>query len=292
MFTALYALAITLPTAITIGTIWVQLAIIAASTLLMVELNNAYALIREFSRMVSCSFLVLTIAHFQLIYSLEGSIVQICFIFFYLFLFRAYQNKRSPGWVFYAFMSLGIAGIFFPQIVFLVPLLWIILFSKVLAGSIKTLTASILGYLTPYWIIGGYLVYKDELSVGYDYIAQLTQFEPIGIYNQIEFKAYLFFGFLMLLTLVGTIHFLRNSFLDKIKTRMIYEALMVINIGCIVFLILQPQHYSFLIRLIIVNTSPFIGHFITLTRTRLTNITFIVFTLSAVALTLYTLWMP
>ena len=189
-------------------------------------------------------------------------------------------------------MSLGIAGIFFPQIVFLVPLLWIILFSKVLAGSIKTLTASILGYLTPYWIIGGYLVYKDELSVGYDYIAQLTQFEPIGIYNQIELKAYLFFGFLMLLTLVGTIHFLRNSFLDKIKTRMIYEALMVINIGCIVFLILQPQHYSFLIRLIIVNTSPFIGHFITLTRTRLTNITFIVFTLSAVALTLYTLWMP
>lgn len=292
LFTALYALAITLPTAIATGTIWVQLAIIAASTLLMVELNNAYALIREFSRMVSCSFLVLAIAHFQLIYSLEGSIVQICFIFFYLFLFRAYQNKRSPGWVFYAFMSLGIAGIFFPQIVFLVPLLWIILFSKVLAGSIKTLTASILGYLTPYWIIGGYLVYKDELSVGYDYIAQLTQFEPICIYNQIEFKAYLFFGFLMLLTLVGTIHFLRNSFLDKIKTRMIYEALMVINIGCIVFLILQPQHYSFLIRLIIVNTSPFIGHFITLTRTRLTNITFIVFTLSAVAVTLYTLWMP
>mgnify|MGYP007007193532 CR=1 FL=1 len=82
LFTALYALAITLPTAITTGTIWVQLAIIAASTLLMVELNNAYALIREFSRMVSCSFLVLTIAHFQLIYSLEGSIVQICFIFF------------------------------------------------------------------------------------------------------------------------------------------------------------------------------------------------------------------
>ena len=118
------------------------------------------------------------------------------------------------------------------------------------------------------------------------------EYTPICIYNQIEFKAYLFFGFLMLLTLVGTIHFLRNSFLDKIKTRMIYEALMVINIGCIVFLILQPQHYSFLIRLIIVNTSPFIGHFITLTRTRLTNITFIVFTLSAVALTLYTLWMP
>ena len=54
LFTALYALAITLPTAITTGTIWVQLAIIAASTLLMVELNNAYALIREFSRMASC----------------------------------------------------------------------------------------------------------------------------------------------------------------------------------------------------------------------------------------------
>ena len=39
---------------------WEQVLILAVSTMLMVELNNANSLIRIYSRMVSCSFLLLT----------------------------------------------------------------------------------------------------------------------------------------------------------------------------------------------------------------------------------------
>ena len=42
-----------------VSNIWVEFAFTAMSTLLMVELNNRNALMRTYSRMVSCSFLAL-----------------------------------------------------------------------------------------------------------------------------------------------------------------------------------------------------------------------------------------
>ena len=67
-----------------VSNIWVEFAFTAMSTLLMVELNNRNALMRTYSRMVSCSFLALmTMAGLPHL-SLKSSIVTMCFIAFYL----------------------------------------------------------------------------------------------------------------------------------------------------------------------------------------------------------------
>ena len=57
---AAYTLLICIISGLFVEGIWVQLALTAVATLLMVELNNRNSLIRIYSRMVSCSFLVLT----------------------------------------------------------------------------------------------------------------------------------------------------------------------------------------------------------------------------------------
>ena len=57
-----------------------------------------------------------------------------------------------------------------------------------------------------------------------------------------------------------------------------------------VFLILQPQHYDMLIRIMIIAASPLIGHFIALTRTRFTNIAFLIITGAIFILTAVNLW--
>ena len=76
---------------------WIQFACFLVSSYLMVELNNQNALIRIYSRMVSCSFLVLSCAGNFLFPSLEVALGQLCFICFLLLLFRTYQDKASPG---------------------------------------------------------------------------------------------------------------------------------------------------------------------------------------------------
>ena len=68
--------------------------------------------------------------------------------------------------------------------------------------------------------------------------------------------------------------------------------LISLNFYTLGFLLLQPQHYYYLIRLLIISTSPLIAHYITLTSTRLTNISFILILILSILLTTYNLWMP
>ena len=83
-------------------------------------------------------------------------------------------------------------------------------------------------------------------------------------------------GFVLLLAFTGIIHFLRHSSNDKLRTQMVYEMFIITLLFNLVFIILQPQHQPFLLRLLIINTAPLIGHFLALTRTRFTNIAFFV----------------
>lgn len=83
-----------------VSNIWVEFAFTAMSTLLMVELNNRNALMRTYSRMVSCSFLALLTMTGLPQLSLKSSIVTMCFIAFYLIIWNCYQDKRSTGWTF------------------------------------------------------------------------------------------------------------------------------------------------------------------------------------------------
>ena len=290
IFTCIYALIVTLPQTINIENMWIQLILLAVSTLLMMEFNNANALIRTYSRMVSCSFLALSVIDSTLLSSIKGGAFQLFFILFLLFLFRAYQDKKAHGYIYYAFLSLSISSLCFVQVLFIVPFLWVLLFTNVLAGSIKNLSASILGLLTPYWLALGYSLYSNNIDPLFNHFSVLSQFEEPFNIALLSDNSLLILGFLSLLSLTGIIHFLRNSFLDKIKTRMIYEALIALNIIIFVFIVLQPQHYSYLIRLFIITVSPLIAHFVALTRTKITNIAFIVFSLITLIITIYSLW--
>ena len=69
---------------------WVQFVLFAIATYLMVELNNINALIRIYSRMVSCSFLALVCSACFLFPSIPGAVVQITVIGAFLLLFLSY----------------------------------------------------------------------------------------------------------------------------------------------------------------------------------------------------------
>jgi uncharacterized membrane protein len=71
---------------------------------------------------------------------------------------------------------------------------------------------------------------------------------------------------------------------------MLFEVFIVMDICSFVFIILQPQHYDFLMRIMIINTAPLIAHFVALTRTWFTNAFFGLICLAAIAITAYNLW--
>ena len=289
--TALYTFLVWIAAGLHSDKLWIQFACMVLSTYLMVELNNRNALMRIYSRMVSCSFMVLMGTATMLFPSIEVGAVSLCFISFYLLYFYAYQEKALPGIVFYAFAVIGIASIFFVQILYYVPVLWIILATNILAFSARNFFSSIFGLIAPYWFLGGYYAYKQDLQGFLNHFIELANFQPLFDYSQISNHYIATYFFIMLLAIIGSLHFLRNSFMDKIRTRMLYDVFIIMLWLSLAMLAVQPQHDLLLFPVAVICVSPLVGHFLALTGTRWTNIAFFVVTALTLLLTIYNIWM-
>ncbi len=289
-FVAAYTLVVCVASGLIVRQLWIQLALLAVSALMMVELNNSNALIRIYSRMVSCSFLVMgTMATF-LFQNWETMLLCFSTVSFYLSFFKAYQNPSAAGHVFYAFCAIGLASTVWVHVLFLMPILWILLATNVLAFSGRTFFASLLGIVAPYWFIGSYMVVTGQL----DYF-QEHFFPLLLLSNPLEAIPHdparlITAGFILAVASLSSIHFLIYSYLDKIRTRMVYETFITIDTVLFVFMVLQPQHFDALLSLIIVTTAPIAGHYLALSHTKLSNITFITTIILALILTAYNIW--
>lgn len=270
---------------------WVQFACFALSAYLMVVLNNNNALLRVYSRMVSCSFIALTCMACFMFESMRGAITQLCLIAFYVFSFQCYQDKESPGTTYYAFLCIGLGSTVFVQILFFVPFLWLLAATQLNALSWRTLAASLLGLLTPYWFAAGWMVLQNDFHMLTKHFTELATILPVADYSGVTLQQTAVFAFTAVLALTGMIHFWRNSSYDKIRTRQLYGYFSSMTLLTALFLVLQPQHYDILMRLMIVNTAPLAAHFITLTHTKITNLAFIVITVVCLVLTAYNTWM-
>lgn len=86
------------------------------------------------------------------------------------------------------------------------------------------------------------------------------------------------------------IHFRLNNYKDKIRTRMLFEIFSVMNLCLMVFIALQPNLIEPLLTLLIVNTAPMIAHYIALTNTKVTNVSFYIIILITLGITIGNVW--
>lgn len=266
---------------------WLQMGVAALAMLMMALLNNVNALIRIYSRMISCSFIVLMTMTAYLWPQLSAGMAALAVTTFYLLLFQTYQDKRAMGMIFYAYAMLGIGSIFWVQLLWLVPLFWILMATNILAFSGRTFFASILGLVLPYWFLGGYYFLTGQITMLGEHFADILNVGPLFALGLLDLHHFVTIGFVFLLGILGMVHFLRNSYKDKIRIRMYYEAFIVIELVLMAAIIVFPKMADPLMALLITTTAPLIGHFLALTHTKLTNITFFVILAIVAALTLY-----
>lgn len=272
--------------------LWMQMICLILSTYLLFELNRTNELLRVRSQMVSSMFLLLFSATVFLFPDLRSEILELCAIAFYIMLFHCYQQRKSSGWVFYGFFCLGLASMVFVQVLYYVPLLWILMLHNLRALNLKTFFASLLGIVTPYWFVAVYYLYMGEYHFFIDHFSELGAFRPLWDYADVTEQQYVSFGWTVFLALIGIIHYLNQGYHDKTRTRMLYGVLMVVDVLTVAFLVLQPQHYAQLMPLILVNTAPLAAHYMTLTHSWLTNLSFFLIIIITLVVTAYHIWMP
>lgn len=288
--TTVYALVVWLLSGVLTNHWWWQFACFAITCYLMVELNNINALIRIFSRMVSSAFLVLTCCACFLFPALHEAVMLTCLTAFILLLFLTYQNKGAAGITYYAFLLFGVASIAYVHLLFFLPLIWLMMITNTMSLSWRTWIASLLGLLTPYWFGAVWVIYQQNYALFTDHFSKLAVFEePFNLYG-ITHSQKATLALIILMAIIGSIHFIRKNYLDKIRIRMFYGFFIWMDLAALVFLLLQPQHFNAMLLIMILSTSPLIAHFVALTSTKLTNITFLVLSTATLLLTAYNLW--
>ena len=263
----------------------------AVSTFLMLQLNSINALLRIYSRMVSCMFLVLSCMACYLFPSVEGGITQMFFIATYLTLFSSYQDQNAPGITFYGFLCFGLASLASVHVLFLLPVLWVLMMTNLQSLSWRTFLASVIGVALPYLVAFCWGVFQQDLQFINDHFLPLADlYMPFNL-SVLTGSQKISIAVLIVLGTISTIHFWQNGYLDKYRIRMLYGLFIRMD-GVVLFLIfLQPQYYDPLMRLAIVNTAPLIAHFFTLSNSRVSNITFIVSCIAILTFTAYNIWM-
>ena len=271
---------------------WIQLLCFLLSAVLIMVMNNRYALIRIYSRSVSCAFILLScMACFQF-NSLAGGIISLCTVSLFVLLFQTFQDKESQGWVFYAFFCLGLASLIFIPILVYLPLMWLLMIFQLNSAGWRTIAASVIGVLTPYWLAGGVLVAMGNIELITEHFARMTDWQLTGDYRQLTINQMATLLLIVLFAVTGIIHYWRNKHADKIRTRVMYNCFIYTTLFTLALIAAAPVYYDELTHILIICVSPLVGHFVALTHTRLTNIAFIAGTAVTLLLTALNLWMP
>lgn len=272
--------------------LWLQIVCFIFSVWLIIRMNNDNLLIRIYSRMVSVSFIFLTCIDHALFLSVPGSVAQLCFLISLVLLFQTYQDDAAKGKIFYVFLSLGVGSIACIQMFYIIPLFWLLMLLTIHSFSWRTLTTSIIGLICPYWLLAGWIIQFEDANFS-PWIQNFRELGELQIpfdFSTIGLSQILFFAFLVILGIIGTIQFMYKSYNDKILVRQLYYSFILLGMITATFLALQPQYYDLLIRILVIVVSPLIAHFLALTHNRFSNIVFFIITGAAISLTAYNLW--
>ena len=278
--------------------LWPQLACFIATIYMVVEMTNQNALLRIRSRMVSSTFIVLSCASCFLFPQMTGGVAQLCMVAAFLMLFQTYQTSRCMGRIFYAFAAIGLGSLAFVQMLWYVPVLWLLMATQLQSMNWRTWLASMLGLAMPYWFALVWFLLPFNLSA--DWTADLSpladHFALLADISRpsIPTPPYLLGSILALvLTLVlgaiGITHFWQYSFEDKIRIRLLYCFFTAMTAFTVFLILVQPQHFDVLMRLLTLCACPLIAHVLTFTSSRLSNILFFVALGLALALTVFNL---
>ncbi len=254
---------------------------------LLVEMNNAFALIRVRASAQTALYSLLVSICPALYGCYSGQAASACFLLALIFLFRSYQGENAPPYLFHTFAFMGTGSLFVPQLTYLIPVMWIGAYNF-RSLNIKSWVASIIGWALPYWLLFGYAYLTDRLDLFFAPFVALTHFTPVALLSDASQIATL--SYVFLLFGVGAIHAVALGGEDKLSTRSYLHFLVLLGVCCFVFIGLQPALYNHLLPLLWICVSILGGRLFILTHGRIANLFFVCAVIGFFLLFAFNLW--
>ncbi len=269
------------------GTINTICAVICAmmGTYILGELNISQVMLRVNSRAISFTFAALFTAAISLHAFTPGTVVMICLLMSYFTLFSSYQIDDSATLTYITFLYLGISMLVYPKIGWMAPVYWLSAY-MLRAINLRSVFASILGLITPLWIVGSIAYCMGRFDVFTTMLAQLIHFEWGGYATHTAAETMVVWLCFMVF-LIGFGDLRLRLHLDKTRTRIILTQAGIHGFALYLLLLLQPTSLHILLPAVMPVTAIMGGHYVANDSTSLSNI--IVWTLSLTIIITYIL---
>jgi len=283
---AVYAVLVWLLAGLLTRQLWLQFAGFVFAVYMMVELTNRNALLRVRSRMVSCSFLLLSCILSLSLGSITGVWAQVCLIGMFILLCETYQQKEAQGMIYYAFLLLGLASLLTVSVLVLLPVLWVVMLTQLQSFNWRSWLASVFGTVTPYWLLLPWLVYRQGMPMLWSHFEDLFPASFFADYVLTVENA-VYGVFMTVLLIFSAAHFWQHKMDDSIRIRQFYGMFIGVSAYSLAIAFLRPDFFDVLIRIVTVCVSPLLAHFAVHKADKVSNILFFVIIVSTVLITVY-----
>jgi len=187
-------------------------------------------------------------------------------------LFYVEDKDNSGSIVFDSAFLLAVSSLFLHRIVYLLLLFWIIL-SILQAFSIRNFFASLIGFLSVFWILAGVSALVGNFLFLESFASDITNISLIDIAN-LGVAGQMFCGLQIIMTLITSVSFLASQHLDKLHTRNIIYSVLLMLLFLFAICIISESLFSGYLFLFLAVESLMLAYYFSLNSSVLSKILF------------------
>ena len=236
------------------------LSLFLLSAFVIQRINDIEMLIRERTRLPFMLFFLFVSASAGLLPFKEVTLVVICLVFVVYELFNSYQLPEAKGILFNAGVLIGVAGLFIPQVLLFVPLLWIGMY-QFRSLSYKSFMASLAGVLIIYWFVLAWCVWKRDFSMFTSLYSSLVSFNVFSISMLFRYFQVGFAGVILLLV-IAFFHINVNALNNSVRVRQMLSFLLNMSIWSFALLLLYGNDADSFMAILYIPSSIVIAYFL------------------------------
>ncbi|MCD8266977.1 MAG: hypothetical protein LUC33_07480 [Prevotellaceae bacterium] len=238
----------------------------ALTAYVLAELCNSNSLFRVYTRSASSLFIV-SAATLGFLHTLQAANIAAFFLAASMYLTFGVDRRSSLVVdTFHILFLLGVACLFVPQLVVLIPFYYICVALLGRPFSLKTFTAGIVGLVLAAGAALTVCYLTGRLDLARDWWEGLTGLSALSVegYLRGDLLVLTCWAIMMVLALWCGIYYLSNRTKDKIRVRARYLILFVQVFLLALAVALQPQYAHCLLGAMMVSLAPIVAHYFTL----------------------------
>ena len=235
------------------------LLIIIIVAFAMQRISDRHMLIRERTRLPFILFILLVSTNSGLLPFKEVTIVLLCLVFMIYELFDSYQSPEETGMLFNAGVLVGIAGLFMPQVLWLIPLLWIGMY-QFRSLSFRSFAASLMGVLIIYWFVLAWCIWKHDFSTFSSLFSSIMSFDIISPATLFQYYRIGFAGVVLLLVM-SFFHIKSDALSNSVRVRMMLSFLLNMSTWSLIKILLYGNNVDSFFALLYLPVSVLAAYF-------------------------------